>query len=307
MSPQSGRLARFLIDTWERQATEGVLLVHPDQASIEERIVHDEASMVDFRFRWMPHRELRTDIDELERRGIINPDRNESILFSDPRDPNGRQCFLCIRNITECNPMEELVFIELAGRAYAAGANFAWIERNHYTVMATEHIDQDFTPHVIDAMLELYMRTGGEFRVLYNGAHAGATIPWHLHYQITTEQLPVEMLPPGREAMYPAALRRIEIDGHGTAEAVEVVNDWIDRDLEHHRVNVLVAGSTDRPVVHVFFRDTRLSHAAVKGLMGGFEVCGDLVYSEPDKRDVFEDASVAVARQALEEIRPRLT
>ena len=306
MSQNSGRLSRFLIDTWERQATDGFLLVHPDEAAIEERIVHDESSMVDFRFRWMPHRELRTDVAELERRGIINPDRDESILYRDPRDPNGRQCFLCIRNITECNPMEELVFIELAGRAYAAGANFAWIERNHYTVMATEHLDQDFTPHVIDAMLDLFVRTGGEFRVLYNGAYAGATIPWHLHYQITTERLPVEMLPPGREAMYPAALQRIEIDGRGTAEAVEAVDDWIDRDPEHHRVNVLVAGSVERPVVHVFARDTRLSHAAVKGLMGGFEVCGDLVYSEPDKRGVFEDASVAVARQALEEVRPRL-
>lgn len=307
MESKHGHLAQFLIDTWERQAREGFLLVHPDRAGIEERVVHDDVAMVDFRFRWMPHRELRTDVRELERRGIINPDRDESILYRDPRDPNGRQCFLCIRNITECNPMEELVFIELDGRAYAAGANFAWIERNHYTVMATEHVDQDFTPHVLDAMLELYRRTNGVFRVLYNGAQAGATIPWHLHYQITTEELPVEQLPPGREAMYPAALRRIEIDGHHTDEAREIVDDWIDRDPEHHRVNVLIAGSVERPLIHVFARDTRLSHAAIKGLMGGFEVCGDLVYSEPDKREVFENASVAVARQALEEIRPRLS
>jgi hypothetical protein len=38
--------------------------------------------------------------------------------------------------------------------------------------------------------------------------------------------------------------------------------------------------------------------------MGGFEVCGDFVYSEPDKRTTFETASAALARAILEEIRP---
>ena len=54
----------------------------------------------------------------------------------------------------------------------------------------------------------------------------------------------------------------------------------------------------------MFPRDTRKSHAAAKGLMGGFEVCGDFVYSEPDKRPEFEAASAELARSLLEEIRP---
>jgi hypothetical protein len=297
-------LARRLTDTWTRQAREGFLLSDPDTAAIEERILPDEEAGIAYRIRWMPHRELRADTAELERRRILNPDRDHAKLFRDPRDPSGRHCFLCVENIAECHPMERLVPLELAGRSYVAGANFAWIERNHFTVISVEHIDQDFTSQVLDAMAELHAATGGEYRVLYNGAQAGATIPWHLHYQVTTERLPVEDLPPGREDRYPAALHRFVIDGSGTDEARDAAHEWIERDPEHHRVNVLIAGPVGRPVAHVFARDSRLTHAAMKGLMGGFEICGDLVYSEPDKRHVFETATAEVARHAIAEVRP---
>jgi hypothetical protein len=295
-------LADTLSETWRLQEKEGFLLSDPE--GIEERILPDPSVGVAYRLRWMPHREIRSDTAELERRGILNPNRRHEILFRDPRDPSGRHCFLCRKNIEECNPMEQLIPIRLAGRDYLAGANFAWIEDNHFTVMAAEHIDQDFTPHVLDAMVELYRRTGGEYRVLYNGAQAGATIPWHLHYQVTTERLPVEDLPEGAEAHYPAALRRIEVDGQGTLDALAAVREWVDRDPDHHRVNVLVAGDVSHPTVHVFARDSRRSRARIKGLMGGFEICGDLIYSEPDMRVIFETATAETAHQAIAEVRP---
>lgn len=297
-------LVELLNDTWDQQGREGFLLCDPDPAGIEERILPDPVAGIAYRLRWMPHRELRSDTQELERRGILNPDRDTTKLFHDPRDPSGRHCFLCIDNIVECYPLERLIPVELAGRRYAAGANFAWIERNHFTVMSADHVDQGFTPHVLEAMAELHAATRGEYRVLYNGAQAGATIPWHLHYQITTERLPVEDLPPDGEDRYPAALQRFEIDGHGTAEALAAARGWIDRDPRHHRVNVLVVGPAARPVVHVFARDSRLTHAVAKGLMGGFEICGDLVYSEPGKRHIFETATAEVARAAIAEVRP---
>ncbi len=297
-------LADVLTTTWQRQADDGFLLSDPDAADIEIRIARDPVSDVPFRFRWLPHREIRTDVAELERRGILNPERDSIPLFSDPRDPSGRHCFLCSANIAVCHPMEVLVPVGLAGRRYLAGANFAWIGRNHYTVMSEEHVDQDFTPHVLDAMLELHALTRGEFRVLYNGAQAGATIPWHLHYQITTDRLPVEDLRSGCEASYPAALRRFDADNGGVAAAASYVTQWLAGDPEHHRVNLLVAGALERPVVHVFVRDTRKTHAAEKGLMGGFEICGDLVYSEPDKRAQYEAASAELARRVITEVRP---
>ncbi len=294
--------ADTLTNTWQAQNDEGFLLSAPE--GIEERSLPDPDVGVTYRLRWMPHREIRSDTAELERRGILNPNRRDEDLFRDPRDPSGRHCFLCAQNIAECNPMERLIPVRLAGRDYLIGANFAWIEQNHFTVMAAEHVDQDFTPHVLDAMVDLYRRAGGEYRVLYNGAQAGATIPWHLHYQITTERLPVEDLPEGSEARYPAALRRVQVDGQGTLTALAAVNDWIAPDPEHRRVNVLIAGAVAQPMVHVFFRDRRLSHATIKGLMGGFEICGDLIYSEPDKRTIFETATVETARNAIAEVRP---
>lgn len=297
-------LAALLTATWHRQAEDGFLLAPPATAGVEERKVRDAISGVEFRFRWMPHRELRTDTAALERRGILNPDRNEGALFRDPRDPSGRHCFLCEDNIAECHPMEELIPLRLAGQEYLAGANFAWIELNHYTVMSTEHVDQDFSPDVLAAMVELHRRTGGDYRVLYNGAHAGATIPWHLHFQITTEQLPVEGLAPGAEASYPIGLHRFTVRDGDTDEALAAIEEWESRDSEHHRVNVLVAGPPRVPVVHIFARDCRLTHSPVKGLMGGFEMCGDLVYSEPDKRNEFEAASAEMARRALEDVHP---
>ncbi|MEA1903021.1 MAG: DUF4922 domain-containing protein [Actinomycetota bacterium] len=301
---QSSILTDTLIATWRSQGRDGFLLSDPDAPDIEVRNVADPISGVSFRFRWLPHREMRTDIAELERRGILNPDRDETKLFRDSRDRSGRFCFLCEENIRECNPMEDLIPMSLAGRRYLAGANFAWISRNHYTVMAAEHIDQDFTPHVLEAMIELHTRTEGLFRVLYNGAHAGATIPWHLHYQITTDEFPVELLPAGEEASYPTAVRRV-IAATGTgAEAYEVAAEWIELDPEHHRVNLLIAGPVGEATGYIFARDTRKSHAKEKGLMGGFEACGDLVYSEPDKRHLFLHASAELARRVLEEIRP---
>ncbi len=297
-------LAELLTATWQHQADVGFLLAPPDEAGVEERAVRDDISGVVFRFRWMPHRELRIDTAALEERGILNPDRDEERLFRDKRDPSGRHCFLCSENIAECHPLEELVPLRLAGRDYLAGANFAWIELNHYTVMSAEHVDQAFSPAVLAAMVELHQRTGGEFRVIYNAAEAGATIPWHLHFQITSEQLPVEGLAAGAEPTYPMALRRFTVTQDDTTAALAAIDAWQGEDPDNHRVNVLVAGPATAPVVHVFARDRRLTHSPVKGLMGGFEMCGDLVYSEPDKRDEFQNASAAMARQALEDVRP---
>ncbi len=289
-----------LTRTWRQQADVGFLLSDPAADDIEVREFPDPESGVAFRFRWLPHREVRGDVAELERRGILNPDRDGVPLFCDPRDPTGRHCFLCADNIAVCHPLEDLVPMRLAGRDYVAGANFAWISQNHYTVMPLEHIDQEFSRHVLDAMLDLNAQTDGEYRVLYNGVDAGATIPWHLHYQVTTDRLPVEDLPPGREAAYPTAVRRFD----DADSANGFIDEWVAADPDHHRLNLLVAGPADRPIIHVFPRDSRKTHAAEKGLIGGYEVCGDLVYSEPETRPRFDAASAELARRVIAAVRP---
>ncbi len=292
-------LATVLDRVWRDQGRVGFLLPAADE--IEVREVDDPISGVAFRFRWLPHRELRADLAELEARGIVSTDRGDAELFRDPRDPPGRFCFLCAGNIRVSNPKEELVPLRLAGHDYYAGANFAWIAQGHFTVMTAEHRDQEFTEHTLAAMLDLHAQTGGQYRVIYNAPHGGASIPWHLHLQTSREPFPVEELPDGFEDRYPTALRRFSA---GRRPALDFVADWRRQDPAHHRVNALVAGPPTTPTIHVFPRDTRRSHASAKGLMGGFEMCGDFVYSEPDKRTTFEAASAELARSILEEIRP---
>lgn len=298
-------LADELIRTWAQQGREGFLLSDPDTATIETREALDESCGVNFRFRWMPHREIRGDVKELERRGILNPDRDESKLFRDPRDPNKRHCFLCEQNIRECHPMERLVPLTLAGRAYYAGANFAWIERDHFTVMSAEHTDQAYSQHALQAMVELHQRADGRFRVLFNGPGAGATIPWHLHYQITTCPMPIEALTTEHAAQYPARVHRFATDDDGIGAAHAFADQWVQSDPTNHTVNILVATpSSTAPALFVFLRDQRQATAPQKGLVGGFEVAGDFVLSAPREEEAFRTADVALARTILEAVRP---
>ena len=299
-----GALASVLIETWAAQRRDGFLLSDPSGHEIPTREAIDPASGVPYRFRWMPHRELRGNVRELEHRGILNPQRDESMLFRDSRDATGRHCFLCAANIAECHPMERLVPLELSGREYFAGANFAWIEQNHFTVMSAEHIDQAYSHHVLDAALDLHRQAAGQFRVLYNGLGAGASIPWHLHFQITTASMPIERLRPGDEGQYPTTVRRFEAD-HGDLEGAHAAaQEWLGRDRQNHSLNLLVATVDGDATIFLFPRDQRRASADGKGLVGGFEVAGDFVLSAPEEEATFLGTSAATARAILGQVRP---
>lgn len=297
-------LADRLLQTWAQQDRDGFLLSDPSAGAIETREVLDEACGVRYCFRWMPHREIRGNVAELERRGILNPQRDERKLFRDPRDPQGRHCFLCADNIRECHPLEVLVPLRLAGRDYYAGANFSWIEPDHFTVMAAEHTDQAYSRHALDAMLELHEKTEGRFRVLFNGPGAGATIPWHLHSQITTVPMPIESMPPGREEHYPTLVRRFRCTSGAVVEAHDAIEEWLQRNPEHHSINVLIATTAGQTWLFTFPRDQQRAKAAKKGLVGGFEVAGDFILSAPHEEHAFRTATCETAREILTQIRP---
>jgi hypothetical protein len=294
-------LAAVLTVTWASQVASGFILGDPS-APVETRYAADAATGVTFRLRWLPHRELRTDTRALESRGILNPNRDEATLFRDPRDPSGRHCFLCPENVRVCHPREKLVPLQAGGRAWRAGANFAWLAQNHFTVMTADHVDQDFDEAVLEAMLEIYEQTGGAYRVVFNGAYAGATIPWHLHFHVTTDAFPVEGLKPGRDEDYPTPLRVFVMEPSLVTAVAGFVGAWEQRDPAHHRVNLLVASHAGSAAVYVFLRDTRATIAANKGLMGGWEVAGDFAYSE--QRQQFETADLETVRTAFAAIRP---
>jgi len=193
----------------------------------------------------------------------------------------------------------------LAGRDYLAGANFAWIEPHHFTVMDAEHTDQAYSRHTLDAAIDLHCQTGGRFRVLFNGPDAGATIPWHMHFQITTAAMPIEAINPDRVSRYPTAVRRFDVtNGEEADRAHALARQWIDLAPSRHTVNLLVAAPAGAPCVFLFPRDQRRATAEGKGLVGGFEVAGDFVLSAPAERAVFQQSSAQTARRILEQVCP---
>ena len=297
-------LTELLQSTWKEQLSTGFILGDPYHP-VETRTARDPVTGVTFRFRWLPHRELRTDTAELERRGIISPDCFTAKLYRDPRDESGRHCFLCPGNVEICHPMETLVPVAAGERAWQAGANFAWLAPDHFTLMSEEHEDQVYSPSLLQAMLDINEQTDGVFRVVFNGADAGATIPWHLHLHIASEQMPVERLRPGMEAAYPVPVAVFPLSKASAAQIDEYIMGWEEHD-DHHRVNLLAATVESDPTVFVFLRDTRYTVADNKGLMGGWEVTGDFAYSEPGMRGDFETASLETVRTALAQICPQV-
>jgi len=292
------RVAATLQATWQAQIDDGFLLGDP-RAPVETRYADDPETGIRFRFRWLPHRAIRGVAAELALMGKYDPACEETAMPIDARDPEGRPCFLCARMIGSCFPREVLIPIEAGGRSWLAGANFAWLGADHFTVASALHEDQSYDGGVLDAMLDIHRDTGGTFRVIYNGPGAGASIPWHLHLQMTTDPFPVEELGPGDEGLYPLPMRRF--DSAGPADGF--VREWQAGDPSH-RVNLMVGGPEGRPGIYVFLRDNRRSSSSDLGAMASFEACGDLVFDAPAHREVFERANLQMVHTAFSEIRP---
>ena len=153
-------------------------------------------------------------------------------------------------------------------------------------------------------MLDLHEQTGGRFRVLFNGTGAGASIPWHLHYQITTTPMPIEEMPAGRELSYPTVVRRFRVADGGLEGAHDMADRWLRHRPEHHSINILIARPDGETWIWVFPRDQRRATATNKGLVGGFEVAGDFVLSAPREEEAFRNASCGIARSILSQVQP---
>lgn len=101
-----------------------------------EKEFFDPDTNIKFRFQWNPNRELRKNHALLIERGIVkNIDKSE--LINDG-------CYLCKANIDKQNPREILLEIEIAGEKLYAGANFAPITNNHFTIMNAVHCPQNY-------------------------------------------------------------------------------------------------------------------------------------------------------------------
>lgn len=320
-------LTHDLLALYRQQVNCGFVLADPlIGKGREEKRFFDECCGIEFRFLWNPDRQLRKNHALLVQRGVVAKHVDTDKLIN--KDKNGKACYLCKENIALQNPAEVLFPLKLAGEQYFAGANFAYITNNHFTIMSSSHRPQQYRRGVLAVLDDFVLQTGGHFRAIFNGL-AGASIPWHEHMQATTEKFPIEDI----------KIRDTDVlrdDGHirvsmpfyytsvgvveGTSAAeVEDAGDraiqkWYSFNKEYHTENVIAAMTEGRFRMFLILRDTRkLTGTGKAGAMAAFECGGNIVLSyeppEPESEKVnerftFDRASLETAKQLLFDIAP---
>jgi hypothetical protein len=68
---------------------------------------------------------------------------------------------------------------------------YARLHSQHFLAVSSEHALQQFSPKILDDMLDLHQLLDGRTRTFHYNGWAGNTQP-HLHWQVTKERLPIE-------------------------------------------------------------------------------------------------------------------
>lgn len=320
-------LAYGLLALYRQQVNCGFVLADPlGGAGKERKQFEDETTGVKFRLLWNPDRELRNSHSLLIERGVINADADKTKLVN--IDEDGKPCYLCSENIAELNPAEILLRLRLAGEDYFAGANFAYIENNHFTVMSLQHREQSYGRHILDALTDFVEQTGGYFRAIFNG-RAGATILRHEHLQVTTEPFPIEDIRiEKRDVVFEKESLRVAMpfyytplwvvegaDKDAVIDAADhIIVRWHELNKGENTENVIAVRPNGLFKMFVFLRDRRrLAGEGKSGDMACFECGGSIVLSyqplpvktgETDERKTFDTADLATVRKLLEDIAP---
>lgn len=320
-------LAYGLLALYRQQVTCGFVLGDPlNPEGKEVRHFADPETGIVFGLMWNPDRELRKDHRLLIQRGVVAEHVDASKLIN--LDKAGKPCYLCKENIALQNPGEVLLPLQLAGEEYFAGANFAYITNNHFTLASSEHRPQRFSRDVLAALTDFVEQTDGRFRAIFNGL-AGASILWHEHMQATTETFPIEEISiKDADVIHRRGDLRVSRPSYyvplwvveGTAKeevqdaASRIVEAWHSLDRKHHTENIVSTKGHERFKVFVFLRDTRrLAGTGKAGAMASFECAGSIVLSyvpdpgdpgQTNERDTFESATLQTVRGLLRAIEP---
>jgi len=286
----------------------------------------DKRTGVEFRFLWNPDREMRKNHKLLIKRGVIAGDVDKSKLINIQKD--GTPCYLCRDNIALQNPAEILLPVRIAGQDYFAGANFAYIENNHFTIINARHCRQRYEKRILASLVDFVTKTDGFFRAIFNGL-AGATIVWHEHLQATTEPFPVEGirirqndilfqksgLCVSRPFYYTPLL---VVEGRNKTAVINtadrIIIGWQNLNPKTNTENIIAVKSDGLFRIFIFLRDT--SRLAGKGKFGGmasFECGGSIVLSykpkpgqkgKPDEQKTFDNADLDTVRRLFSGIAP---
>jgi hypothetical protein len=217
--------------------------------------------------------------------------------------------------------------INLAGVRYFCGANFAPITNNHFTIMTSEHIPQQYSAKVLSSMIDIVEKTGGMYKAIYNG-RAGASILSHLHLQATTEKLPIEDIiitdkdllfdERGISILRPFYYLPLYIVSAKAPNLIEkhanrIIKAWKSADTDLNTQNIVVIKEKDLLKIYIFLRNrTKLIGDGKEGDMGTFECAGNLVLSNDimvngesnNERYLFDNASLDMVINLLKQISP---
>lgn len=231
-------------------------------------------------------------------------------------------CFLCRENIKWQQRGAQLGYgIETGERAYIALMNPFPLLPAHVVMAAAAHCPQDWRfrdPRGLDVvellgdLVQLGDRLPGHVG-FYNGVNAGATIPAHLHYQFFKRPDDHSLFPlevavgtgGGRKAE-PAFAEHYPLDAavwRGEAEDVVArASDWIGLWAERNgnrldglAANFIASRNDEDDGVTLYFvpRDRTRSRAKGFGnLVGGIEVLGEFVLSNPDDKSRIDDGRI---------------
>jgi len=237
-----------------------------------------------------------------------------------PEHQNG--CFLCRENIQWQQQGTQLGYrIETRKRAYFALMNPFPLLPAHVVMAAATHVPQDWrfrdddgldVAMLLEDLVQLGDRLPGHLG-FYNGVNAGATIPGHLHYQFFRRPedqgpFPLEAAAAKMEErkVAPVIVQHYPLDAAiWKGEAQDIVaraSDWIALWAERNRsrldglaANFITSRNVEDDDVTLYFvpRDRAKPRAArFSNLVGGIEVLGEFVLSDPEDKVGLDEGGI---------------
>lgn len=244
-------------------------------------------------------------------------------------------CFLCRENIRWQQQGTQIGYdIEIDDRTYFALMNPFPLLPAHVVIALSEHRTQDWKladangldlGSLVNDLVRLADRMPGHIG-FYNGVEAGASIPSHLHFQFVmrpaddptfpleaaARSVPAHDDAPGRVENYPldAIVWRGEPDAV-IRQASTWLAEWAGRNesrVATLSANIIATRSVKHGDVTLYFvpRDRGRSRSGhFSGLVGGLEVLGEIVLSNPDEKRRLDDGLInfSTIEAALSDVR----
>lgn len=234
---------------------------------------------------------------------VPNPKPKHIIPFK-----GGIPCFCCLDNICKQWPLERGFFMNLNHEPFVFLPNIAPNFPSHFTVAALAHRVQQMD---IDGLLTIAEKLPGYWVVL-NGPDAGATNPWHFHYQCFKAHLPIEEVPvspiqPGiSRCQFPASAYRFDFNGP-IQDLIKPVQNLTHHYLSsgpHHRLNFLVKHEPNqKTTLFMILRQTQHTATLYKSGQPGYaEIAGLIALVTQSSYDHWQRNGEKLYTQLLTEI-----